>query len=131
MEPSWCVTETGGWSIVVRPSPRHGLGVFATAPFEEGDVIERCPLHLVAAEDAAAVEEGAMAGYVLDADEGRAAVAWGYGSLYNHDADPSATYEVDADAAEMTVSAQRPIAAGEEITIDYTGGGQIELWFDT
>ena len=113
-----------------RPSPRHGTGVFATERIGEGEVVEHTPVLVLAPEDTRFATEGSLSGYVYDWEDGRTAVALGCGSLYNHDPDPSAEYRSGADGQSLVVIARRDIEAGEEITIDYTGGGQIELWFD-
>lgn len=113
-----------------RRSPVHGLGVFATRAIEEGEVIEHCPVLLIEPEDHGAVSEGSLAGFVYDWGDGRLGFALGYGSLYNHDPDPSAEYEQGEDERSLVMKARRPIAAGTEITIDYSGGGEVELWFD-
>ena len=113
-----------------RPSPRHGIGVFAKREIAKGDVVEHCPVLVLEAEDARIATEGSLSGYVYDWEDGRSAVALGCGSLYNHDAEPSAQYRTGDDGRSLLLVATRDIAAGEEITIDYTGGGAIDLWFD-
>ena len=116
--------------IEVRRSPRHGLGVFARSAIGKGDEIERCPVLLVEPDDADAMMTGSLSGYVYDWGDGYAALALGYGSLYNHEFEPKAEYGWSDDGLELIVTARTDIAPGEEITIDYTGGGQIELWFE-
>lgn len=116
--------------VEARRSARHGLGVFARQDLAAGEVVERCPVLVVPPEEAEVLTAGSLYGYLYDWGEGSCAVALGCGSLYNHDADPSAEYEPDEPAGLLVVTARRAIAAGEEITIDYTGGGLIELWFD-
>lgn len=113
-----------------RPSPRHGTGVFARKFIGAGDVVEHCPVLVLEPEDARYAAEGSLSGYVYDWEGGRSAVALGCGSLYNHDPDPSAEYCVGDDGESLVIFARRDIHPGEEITIDYTGGGQIDLWFD-
>ena len=119
-----------GDGIEVRRSRLHGLGVFATAPFKPGDVIERCPVLVIDPEDADSLASGSLYGHVYDWGEGHAAVALGYGSLYNHDPVPNAEYSASDDGEELVVKAKAVIQPGDEILVDYTGGGQIELWFD-
>lgn len=116
--------------VEARRSPRHGLGVFARRAISKGEVVEHCPVLLLDPDDAAVVAAGSLNGYMYDWDDGRSAIALGCGSLYNHDPDPSAEYSQGSDGDSLILSARRDIAAGEEITIDYTGGGSIELWFD-
>ena len=113
-----------------RLSPRHGIGVFAKCAIPEGEVVEHCPVLLLEPDDARYAAEGSLSGYVYDWEDGRSAVALGCGSLYNHDPDPSAEYSAGEDGQSLVLVARRDIAAGEEITIDYTGGGEIDLWFD-
>jgi uncharacterized protein len=110
-------------------SVRHGRGIFASRAFAAGEAIERCPVLVAEADDADAVML-AFHGYVFDWEEGRVAIALGFGSLYNHDPDPNAEYEADHDEQELLIRARHEIAAGDEITIDYTDGGAIELWFE-
>jgi len=110
-------------------SRRHGRGVFAERAFAAGEVIETCPVLVAEPDDAEAVMI-AFHGYAFDWEDGRVAIALGFGSLYNHDPEPNALYEADHDEQELVVRAKVDIAAGEEILIDYTGGGAVELWFD-
>ena len=113
-----------------RPSSRHGTGVYAKERIPKGEVVEHCPVLLLEPEDARYASEGSLSGYVYEWEGGRSALALGCGSLYNHDADPSAEYSVGEDSQSLVIVARRDIESGEEITIDYTGGGAIELWFD-
>jgi SET domain-containing protein len=116
--------------IEVRPSPRHGLGVFAVERIDEGAVVERCHVLLLPPAEAEVVATGGLYGMMYDWPDGSSAVALGFGSLYNHDPEPNAEYTAHEDGPMLVIVARRTIEAGEEVTIDYTGGGQIELWFD-
>lgn len=49
----------------------------------------------------------------------RAAVAFGEISMCNHSPQLNAVFDVDADVAEVILTAVRDIAPGEEILIDY------------
>ncbi len=113
--------------VEARRSARHGLGVFALHDIAAGDIVERCPVLVVGGDEAEQVSVGALAHHLWDWGEGAVAVALGYGSLYNHAEDPNA--ECGAADGQLLIIARRDIAAGDEITIDYTNGGAQELWF--
>jgi uncharacterized protein len=100
--------------IKVGNSPRGGRGVFATRPFQPGEVIEVCPLIV-------GPEEGwgeSTADYVFQLGPNSMCLALGYGSLYNHGTPPNATYTQTSKHA-FTFIADRPIRAGEEILVSY------------
>ena len=115
--------------VFVGLSPVHGRGVFAARSFESGELIEECPVLFVAA---ASISEVGLSGYCFEWDEARCAIALGYGSLYNHSWRPNARYDHDHDLDVVTYTAVRPIAVGDEITINYSGDpdGRAGLWFN-
>ena len=118
--------------LAVGPSPIHGTGVFARRSFAPGDVIEVCPVVECAAGEETLLEQTNLRGlYFHWGDEG-VAIALGYGSLYNHAWSSNARYETDVDEGVVRFVCVRSIAAGEEVTINYTGDpdGVGELWFD-
>ena len=63
--------------------------------------------------------------------EKQAAIALGFGSLYNHETESNATYEMDFDGLVIEIYALRDIHPGHEITINYHGeqGKVDDLWF--
>jgi uncharacterized protein len=100
--------------IYVAPSPIEGLGLFARAAIEEGDVVVR------------------LGGEVLTDEEFRArdlekysalAIDDGLNLLIDNDSPTNfGNHSCDANlwmADEVTLIARRPIAAGEEVTVDY------------
>jgi hypothetical protein len=60
------------------------------------------------------------------------AIALGFGSLYNHSYRPNADHVRNFPEGTVTVTACRPIAAGEEITINYMGKTDCRdpVWFE-
>ena len=64
-------------------------------------------------------------------EQQQAAIALGFGSLYNHCSTPNAHYLADYDHLTFDFIALRDIEAGEEITVDYRGeaGSHKRLWF--
>lgn len=115
----------------VADSPLGGRGVFASEPIRAGEVVEICPVIVVAADEIDALNETGLRDHWYGwGDDGDAAVAMGHGSFYNHADDPSCSYEVHDVLDALVIHARRDLVAGEELTIDYTGGGANELWFD-
>jgi len=115
--------------VFVARSSLHGRGVFAGRTFFAGETIEDCPVLLLPAERVIAL---GLDGYCFEWTAGQVAIALGFGSLYNHAWHPNAQYDHDYGAGIVTYSAVRHIAAGDEITINYSGDpdGRTELWFD-
>jgi len=106
-------------------------GVFTAESIEPGSIIEICPVIVLPPGDRDHIHSSRLHDYYFIWEpEGATAIALGYGSLYNHANDSNADYEMDMDARTLTVRCVRPIAAGDEITIDYTDGvNRDTLWF--
>jgi hypothetical protein len=117
--------------LFVGPSGLHGRGVFAGRDFGEGEVLEACPVLVLAPEDLSGLGGTSLSGHLFDWEDG-GALALGHTSLLNHSFEPNASYEMDYERMRITVHALRPIASGEEITINYGGAPDArgELWFE-
>ncbi len=108
---------------------RGGRGVFATCDIAEGTVVEQVPVILIPKNQVFGDTETSrhnrhISWYVFDWDgitkREYVALALGYGSIYNHSYAPNAKYvKVAPDVIEF--HAIKPIAAGEEIFINYNG----------
>jgi SET domain-containing protein len=108
--------------LTVRSSPGRGRGVFADRDFAEGELIERCPTLVFAGTSRPAVAQTSLDGYYFNwiPKTREVALCLGYGSLYNHSWTPNARW-VHRIADNLTdIYARRPIAAGEEIYLNYT-----------
>ena len=115
----------------VADSPLGGRGVFAAEDLDAGEVVEVCPVLVVAAKEIDALNKTSLRDHWYGwGDDGDAAVAMGHGSFYNHADDPSCTYEVHDVLDALVIRTTRAVQADEELTIDYTGGGVNDLWFD-
>jgi SET domain-containing protein len=119
-------------TLSVATSPIHGLGVFTLVDLEPGDVVEVCPIVVCPSPDETHLEQTNLRGLYFHWDEDSVAVALGYGSLYNHAWQANARYEADGERAVIRFVAVRPIAAGDEVTVNYTGEpeGVGALWFE-
>lgn len=116
--------------IEVRPSPGKGRGVFATRSFIAGEMVERAPVLALRPEDVDAATATVLGSYVFGW-RGTVAVGLGFASVYNHAWDPSLHYYKRFDDGVLEFVAARDIAAGEELTINYTSSNphRADLWF--
>jgi SET domain-containing protein len=123
----------GPRGLVVRASSLGGRGVFATRRFRAGALIEDCPLIVLGSADRRRLDRTALFAYYFDWGTGdrEAAVALGFGSLYNHAYAPNAEYAYQPDRGTIAFHALRAIEAGEEITVNYNGAPDDDapLWF--
>lgn len=105
-------------SLEVRPSTRHGRGVFTRAPIARGTVIERCVALLLTPGTTELFD------YRFNwprNDRRTYAVALGFGSLYNHSDRPNVDWETRDDLDLFVFHALRDLEEDEEIVIDYGG----------
>lgn len=120
-------------SIRIGESAPIGKGVFATRSFGPGELIESAPVIVIPADEWLSVEKTVLFNYCYAYGESMndIALALGFGSLYNHSYTPNARYVRRQDQKLIEFFALRPIAMGEEITINYNGdpGSLDPLWF--
>jgi uncharacterized protein len=117
--------------LEIRRDPIKGRGVFARTPIPAGTVIERAPVVIVPQTERPLLDETILHDYYFQWDdgpehEGRGALALGLVSLCNHSARPNARVQRSPRRRTLDLIAVLPIAAGDEITIDYG----CALWFD-
>src|SRR5207237_1959229 len=122
--------------LEVRSDPKRGRGVFALSRLACGEIIETAPIILIPAGEWPHIEPTVLALYSYNfgptAEQEHAAIALGYGSLYNHSYRPNAKYVKDWDKQLIHFVAVRAIAEGEEITVNYNGlpEDQKPIWFE-
>ena len=115
----------------VADSPLGGRGVFASEDIGADEVVEICPVLVVPAAEIDALNRTSLRDHWYGwGDDGDAAIAMGHGSFYNHEDDPNCVYEVHDVLDALVLRTTCDVAADEELTIDYTGGGVNELWFE-
>ena len=108
-------------AIEIKRVRGKGRGVVARRLIRRGEMIERVPVLVLAAEEVRDAEGwSGLAGYCFWWGEGRLALALGYGSLYNHSYRPNARYD-DEGGRILAFTAIRDIGPGEEITVNYNG----------
>jgi SET domain-containing protein len=108
-------------SIEVREAGKMGRGVFATAAIAEGETIESCPVICLPARQGDLAQQTVLQNYFFGfgRNQSQYAIALGYGSLYNHSADPNADFTQRQAEKDIIFRATRPIREGEQIFIDY------------
>src|SRR5438105_1998650 len=122
--------------LEVRPTGAKGRGVFACVNFAAGEIIEDGPVIVIPEEQWPHIEPTVLALYIYNfgptAAQEHAAIALGYGSLYNHSFKPNATYIKDWNEQVIRFVALRDIQQGEEITVNYNGSpeDQAPIWFE-
>lgn len=109
-----------------------GRGVFAGQAWQVGDVIEVCPVITLSEADRVVIDKTSLYNYyfIWGPNEKQAAIALGYGSLYNHSATPNAQFITDLATNSIIIECIKDIAAGEEVLIKYVDDeSDIKLWF--
>jgi SET domain-containing protein len=112
--------------LEVRRIAGKGRGVIARKPIPKGTVFETVPVLLVKWDT---ISSSALADYAFAWEGDTAAIALGYGSLYNHSFKPNARYD-DIGKTTKSYTALRDIKEGEEITINYNGEPHIKKKVD-
>jgi uncharacterized protein len=130
----WHPDDPNAANTSVGQSAGKGRGVFARRRIGRGEVVERSPLIVIPAAQWGLVESTVFCNYTFTwgRDGNDAAVALGYGSLYNHSYTPNARYVPRFADQALEFVALRDIEPGEEVTINYNRepGDRSPLWFE-
>lgn len=126
-------------SIEVKKSPvggKGGLGVFATADIQKGEVVEVAPILVLQFEDFIDTRWNLLFDYYFWLDD-YVVLALGYGSLYNHSDTANLKYQVNLKDHTITFTATINIKKGEELFFNYRGDTEqstlvtkTPLWFE-
>jgi SET domain-containing protein len=119
-------------TVYVGSSNSRGRGVFARRDLFAGEVIEVCPVIVLGGADEQELLDRTRLFDYYFAWGDLAAVALGYGSLYNHSRHANADHVCDVPRGEIRILAHRAIRRDEEITINYGGRPDCSdpVWFD-
>lgn len=117
--------------LEIRHDPQKGRGVFARERIAAGMLIEAAPVIIVPAGECTLLDKTILHDYYFHWDgdpdgEGRGAVALGLVSLCNHSRRPRARVRRNHARETLDLVALMPIAASDEVTIDYN----CPLWFE-
>lgn len=116
----------------IKESPGAGRGVFATRKYSKNELIERAPTftcnnHLL--DELMNLNQGRTIfhDYVFN-DGGIVHIGLGWSSMYNHNHDSNARWNVDNEKEIIEIRAKKEIMPGEEITVVYVVSDTM-LWF--
>lgn len=108
--------------VEVRKTPNKGRGVFALQDFDEGEIIESCPVINITPDERKRLEKTIFNYYIYPWRSTRSgSLALGYGSIYNHSFNPNADWKQNFKTNSMVYRAIKPIKKGEEILVNYNG----------
>jgi hypothetical protein len=119
--------------LEIRDHAFKGRAVFSCLNLPRDLLLERVPVIVISEEDWRILEKTVLHNYAFNWGPGQdqAAIALGYGSLFNHSFEPNAYYRKFFDEQMIEFITLRPIQAGEEITINYSGHpfAKEPMWF--
>jgi uncharacterized protein len=120
--------------LFIADSLNRGRGVFTSDPLKAGMVIEISPVIVMSSEERILLDQTLLHDYIFlwGKNESECCVALGYLSIYNHDYQSNAAYEMDFAESVIRITAVRAIKKGEEIFINYNGtwNDSRPVWFD-
>jgi SET domain-containing protein len=120
--------------LFISNSPYRGRGVFTSENLTAGMIIEIAPVIIMSPEERVILDQTLLHDYIFlwGKRETQCCVALGYVSIYNHDYQSNAEYEMDFEMNTIRIQTVREIRNGEEIFINYNGtwNDQTPVWFD-
>jgi len=109
--------------VYMKNASARGRGVFARCDIKEGETIEVCPVIVIPDDQWEIIDSTDLTNYYIVFGEKDCGIALGYGSLYNHSANPNSRMERRPDLRVVEFIAIRDIKKDEEITFRYLCGG--------
>lgn len=121
-------------SLFTGPSVLGGRGVFTEHALEAGLVVECSPVIVMSRADREHLDKTMLHDYIFEWGHNldQCCMALGWIPLYNHSYASNCEYFMNYDEAIMEIKTVRPIAPGEELTINYNGdwNNPKPVWFD-
>jgi SET domain-containing protein len=119
--------------LYLQTFENKGRGVCSVKAYDMGEIIEICPVVVLDNGDSKHLDNTRLYDYYFlwGEESETAAVALGFGSLYNHSFEPNAHYYMDFEEKTITITALKDIEPKTEITINYNGDpeNQDPVWF--
>jgi SET domain-containing protein len=120
--------------LFIADTTSMGRGVFTTEPVETGTIIEIAPVIVMSRDERKLLDQTLLHDYIFEwgQDKQQCCMALGWVPVYNHSYKSNCEYEMDFNAATITIKTVRFIKAGEELCINYNGdwNDSKRVWFD-
>lgn len=118
--------------LYILDDAHKGRGVYALRDYAIGELIEICPVLVIPAAQLPHLDQTTLYDYYFLWNENDAAIALGYGSIYNHSTAPNARYETYYEDRLIHFYAHKPIQAHEEILVNYNHDvdDTSRVWFE-
>ena len=118
--------------IILGESEISGRGVFAVRDFNAGEVVEVCEVLIIPKKDIQWIDKTELYNHYYAWSEGRAVLALGLGSMYNHSYNPNCKYRVKLNLNKIEFKSLQAINNGQELLINYNRDPkcQDKVWFD-
>jgi SET domain-containing protein len=126
------MTCSGVEQIILGESEISGRGVFAVRDFKAGEVVEVCEVLIIPKKDIKWIDKTELYDHYYAWSEGRAVLALGLGSMYNHSYNPNCKYRVKLNLNKIEFKSLQAINKGQELLINYNRDPkcQDKVWFD-
>ena len=120
--------------LFIAPTSGMGRGVFTSKSIAANTVIEISPVIVMSLEERKLLDQTLLHDYIFEWGDrkNQCCMALGYIAVYNHSYSSNCEYEMDFDAALISIRTVRKIKAGEELFINCNGtwNDRKPLWFD-
>ncbi|HMP28648.1 MAG TPA: SET domain-containing protein-lysine N-methyltransferase [Saprospiraceae bacterium] len=119
--------------LYIKEVDGKGKCVFTGSDINEGDLIEVCQTIIIPKREVQILHRTVLHDYYFSWSDSmeEAAIALGFGSIYNHAIESNADFILDFEHNTIDIVAISNIKAGSEITLNYHGekGDDTPLWF--
>ena len=118
--------------IILGESEISGRDVFAVRDFNAGEVVEVCEVLIISKKDIKWIDKTELYDHYYAWSEGRAVLALGLGSMYNHSYNPNCKYRVKLNLNKIEFKSLQAINKGQELLINYNRDPKCKdkVWFD-
>lgn len=120
--------------LYIAPTAKMGRGVFTAEDIEAHTIVEVAPVIVMTGEERELLDKTLLHDYIFEwgEDYRKCCMALGYVPVYNHSYSSNCEYEMDFENEIIQIKTMRPVAAGEELFINYNGNWNDDtpVWFE-